>query len=92
MEKDNDNIKIRKQQFCFVLLIHIFKCVHNNNTYFPPHATTMNQLNMNNLLCHINETIIKNESKGEIGLIVDDISPVLRYLFPVKEKEINLKW
>ncbi|KAI9262507.1 hypothetical protein EDC94DRAFT_95845 [Helicostylum pulchrum] len=52
----------------------------------------MNQLNMNNLLCHINETIIKNESKGEIGLIVDDISPVLRYLFPVKEKEINLKW
>ncbi|KAI9468468.1 MAG: hypothetical protein EXX96DRAFT_590738 [Benjaminiella poitrasii] len=68
------------------------RSVANDEIYFPPHAITIDQLNLNNLLCHVAETALKNdEDKSEIGFIVHDISPIFRYLFPLKDS-ISYKW
>jgi hypothetical protein len=54
--------------------------------YFPPHATTINQLNLDNFLCHVTDTVLKNDKdKSEIGFIVHDISSIFSYLFLLKD-------
>lgn len=64
----------------------------NDEVYFSPHAITINQLNLNNLLCHVADTALKNDiDKSRIGFMANNISPIFRYLFPLKDS-ISYKW
>ncbi|KAG1136179.1 hypothetical protein G6F37_011699 [Rhizopus arrhizus] len=80
--KDNEYSQIRQWR----------RCIVNDEHYFPPHATTLDQLYLNNLLCHVVDTVFKDDKdRSEIEFIVENTSPIFKYLFPSKGS-ISYKW
>ncbi|CAO3606959.1 unnamed protein product [Cunninghamella blakesleeana] len=69
--------------------------IKNNQYYFPPSPTSLNQLQLNTLLCNITDTIFKerNEAgeKSEISFTIENIAPLFKFLFP-GGSPISYKW